>query len=40
MHVFHLTSDQSDDQALRWSKKIFLDKLGCVLKLNEKYRWN
>ena len=38
MHVFQLTSDQSHDQALRWSKKFFLDKLGCVLKRNEKYR--
>ena len=36
--MFQLTSDQSVDQALRWSKNFFLDKLGCVFKQNEKYR--
>lgn len=41
MHVFQLTSDQSDDQALRWSKKFFLtNQPACLNKTKNTDRIN
>lgn len=41
IYVFQLTSDQSDDQALRWSKKCFLtNQAACLNKTKNTDRIN
>lgn len=41
IYVFQLTSDQSDDQALRWSKKFFLtNQAACLNKTKNTDRVN